>query len=193
MMVFCHHIYEYKKGLRNLVLHTLPAAARPDVERKLTSCGIDYLIHPLGEKRINVFFGAEDCVEIVRCIGKPCLSDYSPEEDFMLGIMLGYDRLRQCERYLERRERGQFAARGTVLVFERAGEGTMFVDTQEIGNTSGRSDRNSYEDVTPEEEGHHSCGGQGCTGCLTGNPCPACIALQARMNGTKALAKAVSE
>ena len=25
------------------------------------------------------------------------------EEDFILGIMLGYDRLRQCERYLKRK------------------------------------------------------------------------------------------
>lgn len=121
MTVFCHHIYEYKKGLRNLVLHTLPAAARPDVERKLMNCGIDYLIHPLGEKRINVFFGAEDCVEIVRRIGKPCLSDYTHEEEFMLGIMLGYDRLRQCERYLQRRKRGQFTDGDSVLVFERTG------------------------------------------------------------------------
>ncbi len=121
MTVFCHHIYEYQKGLRNLVLHTLPAAAQPDVERKLTGLCIAYLVYPLGAKRINVFFGAKDCVEIVRRIGKPCLRDYSHEEDFMLGIMLGYDRLRQCERYLERRERGQFATRDTDLVFEQAG------------------------------------------------------------------------
>jgi hypothetical protein len=69
----------------------------------------------------------------------------------------------------------------------------MFVDTQEIENSSGRSVQNSYEDVTPEKEGHHGCGGQACTGCLTGNPCPACIARQSRMNGTLQLAKAVNE
>jgi hypothetical protein len=119
MTVFCHHIYEYQKGLRNLVLHTLPAEARSETERKLKRLGLAYLVYPLGEKRFNVFFGAEDCVEIVRRIGKPCLSDYTHEEDFILGIMLGYDRLRQCKRYLERHEREQ-AADG-VLVFERAG------------------------------------------------------------------------
>lgn len=107
MTVFCHHIYEYKKGLRNLVLHTLPLSARTDVERKLTECGIDYLIYPLGETRINVFFGARDCVEVVRRIGKPRLSEYSLEEDFMLGIMLGYDRLRQCERFLQRQTKSR--------------------------------------------------------------------------------------
>lgn len=69
----------------------------------------------------------------------------------------------------------------------------MSVDTQEIKNTSERSDRNSHEDVMPEEEGHHGCGGQACTGCLTGNPCPACIARQARINRTMQLTNAVNE
>jgi hypothetical protein len=100
MSVFCHHIYEYKKGLRNLVLHTLSMAVRPDVEQKLGDCDIDYLIYPLGENRINIFFGAPDCVKVVRAIGKPSLTDYTPEEDFILGTMLGYDRLLQCRRYL---------------------------------------------------------------------------------------------
>ncbi|MBN2063189.1 MAG: DUF2023 family protein, partial [Sedimentisphaerales bacterium] len=32
--------------------------------------------------------------------GKPKLSDFTPEEDYILGIMLGYDRLKQCQRYV---------------------------------------------------------------------------------------------
>ncbi|RLD17868.1 MAG: DUF2023 domain-containing protein, partial [Caldiserica bacterium] len=28
------------------------------------------------------------------------LSNLTEEEDFILGIMLGYDRLKQCERYM---------------------------------------------------------------------------------------------
>jgi len=39
----------------------------------------------------------------------------------MLGIMLGYDRLRQCKRYLERRARGQAADENAMFVLERAG------------------------------------------------------------------------
>lgn len=34
-------------------------------------------------------------------IGDKHLSDYTPEEDFILGTMLGYDRVQQCDRYLK--------------------------------------------------------------------------------------------
>jgi hypothetical protein len=37
---------------------------------------------------------------VIRLIGKLDLSHYSPEEDFMLGIMLGYGRRQQCARYV---------------------------------------------------------------------------------------------
>lgn len=122
MTVLCHHIYEYQKGVRNLVLHTLPASDRQDAERKLESKGIAYLVYPLGKTRINVFFGDGQCVEVVRRIGKTRLYDYTPEEDFMLGIMLGYDRLRQCKRYLERSRLRKSPAKGlAILEKEKAG------------------------------------------------------------------------
>ncbi len=100
MTVFQHHIYEYRKGLRNLVLHTMPASQLKDIEDCLCRKGIDFVAYPLGATRVNVFFGAGDCVEVIRRIGKPSLSEYSPEEDFILGTMLGYDKLQQCRRYL---------------------------------------------------------------------------------------------
>ncbi|AQQ09848.1 hypothetical protein L21SP3_01667 [Sedimentisphaera cyanobacteriorum] len=100
MEVFLHHFYEYKKGLRNLVLHTCYRDIGYGIICKLEHHNIEYLIYPLGKKRINVFFGNTDCLEIVRRIGKLCLSRYTAEEDFILGIMLGYDRCQQCERYL---------------------------------------------------------------------------------------------
>jgi hypothetical protein len=102
MRVFLHHIYEYKKGLRNLVLFTGAADCRPFMEAKLRKCGIDYLVCPLGRNRVNVFFGNAACVDVVRRIGCENLSGLSPEHDFMLGIMLGYDRIQQCDRYLQR-------------------------------------------------------------------------------------------
>ncbi len=112
MNVFCHHVYEYRKGLRNLVLHTLPGRHRADLEAKLAAKGIDYVIHELGNGNINVFFGADACVDVVRAIGKTDLSVYTPEEDFILGTMLGYGRLQQCDRYIRRRqgEAGRAAA-----------------------------------------------------------------------------------
>ncbi len=101
MKVFYHHIYEYRKGLRNLILHTTSLRYEGRVREKLDKMNIDYEIYHLKNGNINVFFGAEACVEVIRTIGKPCLNDYTPEEDFILGTMLGYDRLIQCSRYLE--------------------------------------------------------------------------------------------
>ena len=103
MKVFYHHVYEYRKGLRNLVLHTVDAKYQPFIEERLFQAGITYEIYRL-RKNINVFFGNEKCVEVIRRIGKSNLSDYTPEEDFILGTMLGYDRLGQCERYLHQSE-----------------------------------------------------------------------------------------
>jgi prepilin-type N-terminal cleavage/methylation domain-containing protein len=110
LKVFSHHVYEYRKGLRNLVLHTTRAEHRPQVEARLAKHEIDYVVYALGNERINIFFGAFECVEVVRRIGKPRLADYTPEEDFMLGTMLGYDRLAQCRRYLIQHERRQAPA-----------------------------------------------------------------------------------
>lgn len=98
--VFHHHLYEYEKGLRRLILHTTGRDALPVMTEKLERSGVAYEVSPLGMRRANIFFGDEACVEIVRTIGKPSLTEYTPEEDFILGIMLGYCRRQQCDRYL---------------------------------------------------------------------------------------------
>lgn len=100
MKVLCHHIYEYKKGLRNLVLHTMNSSDLKKAEEKLIQYNISYFVQYVTPLKVNVFFGREQCVEIVRSFNKKSLSDYTPEEDFILGIMLGYDRLIQCDRYI---------------------------------------------------------------------------------------------
>jgi len=107
MEIFRHHIYEFKKGLRSLILHTAPASDVPEIERTLTGQKIAYRIVPLRNGHVNVFFGSADCIEVLRIIGDKSLSDYTKEEDFILGIMLGYGRLEECRRYimLSRRER----------------------------------------------------------------------------------------
>ena len=107
MQVFVHHLYEYKKGLRNLILHTTKAEHEEAIVAKLEKNQIDYLIQYLGDKKINVFFGARDCVKVMsNFIHKP-LTNLTAEEDFILGIMLGYDRLKQCERYLKRKDQNR--------------------------------------------------------------------------------------
>lgn len=105
MDVLCHHIYEYNKGLRNLVLHTAPFADSKNIEKKLRTEGIPYLLCENGNNKINVFFGSRTCIEILKGFDIGSLSELSDEQDFMLGIMLGYARLMQCDRYLRRKRR----------------------------------------------------------------------------------------
>ena len=102
MKVLNHHIYEYKKGLRNLVLHTMPSIHRKEVENRLQSNQISYIIQDVTKEKINIFFGADECIAVIEQFGDIKLYDYTPEQDFILGIMLGYSRLQQCNRYLIR-------------------------------------------------------------------------------------------
>ncbi len=99
-----HLIYEFQKGIRRLVLCTLcPMCARLVTER-LERQGIGYLMQTAGRRNINLFFGEESCLAAVgQFIHKP-LNQLTPEEDFMLGALLGYDLSRQCQRYCSRKQ-----------------------------------------------------------------------------------------
>lgn len=66
---------------------------------------IPYLILENGERLINVFFGDRNCIEAVKHFGDKKLNRYTDEEDFILGIMLGYDMVAQCERYIRRNKK----------------------------------------------------------------------------------------
>ena len=106
MDVLTHHIQEYKKGLRTLVLHTARASNRTAIEKRLNWAMIDYHIQEVNEKKINVFFGDSICIEVIKQMNFTSLSSLTDEEDFILGTMLGYDRVKQCERYLKRKYSG---------------------------------------------------------------------------------------
>jgi hypothetical protein len=102
LQVFHHHIYEYKKGLRSLILYTGRSEDREKIETRLAHEGIAWLVREVTEEKINVFFGAPVCIQVIKSFGPKSLTEFTGEEDFMLGIMLGYDKLKQCERYLSR-------------------------------------------------------------------------------------------
>lgn len=102
MAVFVHHCYELQRGLRNLCLHTAPSAHRQAIMNRLEHFGLAYHIVDVSESRINVFFGQAPHIAVVRCFADRPLNLLSPEEDFILGTMLGYDGTQQCERYLKR-------------------------------------------------------------------------------------------
>ena len=99
MQVFLHHIYEYQKGLRNLILHTLSKSFETQAIERLEKLKIPYFIQHVSDSKINLFFGNKNCVDIIRLFGNKPLNEYSPEEDFILGIMLGYGMIPQCARY----------------------------------------------------------------------------------------------
>lgn len=101
LKVFCHHIYEYKKGIRNLILTTEKSIYRESIEERLTHEKIDYVVQEVTSDKINIYFGAKDCVDVIRTFTNKKLNELTPEQDYILGIMLGYDRLKQCGRYLK--------------------------------------------------------------------------------------------
>jgi hypothetical protein len=100
MQVFHHHIYEFRKGVRDMVLCTLPADREEAVKQKLEKNGICYMVQKLKNGNINVFFGKKECLVVAErlCLNKP-LNELTPEEDFMLGVLLGYSVSEQCRRY----------------------------------------------------------------------------------------------
>lgn len=102
MQILLHHIYEINKGLRNLVLHTMNSQEKEKAEKALRRRGIDYFIQDGDNGKITIFFGQQECVKIIKSFGNIPLSTFSVEQDFMLGVMLGYDRMQQCERYIKK-------------------------------------------------------------------------------------------
>lgn len=100
MRVFYHLIYEYKKGVRDMMLYTLPSSSEKEVITRLENNAISYMIQKLDNGNINVFFGKKECLTVANkiCKNRP-LNRLNPEEDFILGILLGYSIHEQCCRY----------------------------------------------------------------------------------------------
>ena len=65
--------------------------------QRLEKSGLEYEICPINAHRLNLF------INIVRLICNRPLNLLTPEEDFILGTMLGYDVCQQCERYNHRK------------------------------------------------------------------------------------------
>lgn len=98
-----HHIYEYQKGVRNMVLHTMSAIGRIAAEDILARRGICFYTDIVSENKINIFFGNKECIDVIRSFGGKKLGSLSPEEDFIVGVLLGYNPCTQCERFIKRK------------------------------------------------------------------------------------------
>ena len=102
MRVFANHIYEYKKGVRRMVLFTVNNRYVDEAVRRLLYENNTFELQEVGNGRTNVFFGRQECIEVIRRMITRPLQQLSPEEDFILGTLLGYDICVQCERFCKR-------------------------------------------------------------------------------------------
>ncbi|PWC56193.1 DUF2023 family protein [Azospirillum sp. TSO22-1] len=109
MHVLGHHLYEYDKGVRQMVLMTTSARDVDLVTRRLTERCVDYYVQAVSASKFNVFFGRPAWIETVRNVVRKPLNQLSAEEDFMLGILLGYDKEKQCLRFLSMTKAGRRA------------------------------------------------------------------------------------
>lgn len=103
MKVLMNHIYEYKKGVRQMVLFTFNKKYEQFAITRLEHQRIRYFIQPVGNDRLNLYFGKPECLEAIRNIVSRPLNKLTPEEDFILGALLGYDICAQCKRYCKRK------------------------------------------------------------------------------------------
>ena len=92
--IFLNHIYEFKKGIRNMVLYTMSKEHEDFAVRRLKK---------ISTNKINLFFGKPECMEAMRHIITRPLNQLTAEEDFILGTMLGYDLCQQCKRYCNKK------------------------------------------------------------------------------------------
>ena len=104
MKVLSNHIYEYNKGVRNLILYTINIRYAEEAIRRLEKQNISYIMQDVSKTNVNLYFGRPECLEAIsKFVNRP-LNKLTPEEDFILGALLGYDICRQCERFCERKD-----------------------------------------------------------------------------------------
>lgn len=97
-------MYELNKGLRSLALLTTTTENFEIIKDRLERCGYEYILENLKSGYVNIFFGTAECIDVLRKFRKSSLREFSPEEDFILGVLLGYNVQQQCERYIDRKK-----------------------------------------------------------------------------------------
>ena len=102
LAVFFHMIYELNKGLRNLALFTTELENLPIIKERLKQHKYKIIVEQLSDDNINIFFGNNTAINVLKKFGHTSLKEYTPEEDFILGILLGYSTVEQCNRYVKK-------------------------------------------------------------------------------------------
>lgn len=101
--VFFHMMYELNKGLRSLALLTTTVENFEIIKDRLERCHYSYILENLKSGYVNIFFGTDECIEVLKRFKKSSLKEFTPEEDFILGVLLGYNVEQQCKRYINRK------------------------------------------------------------------------------------------
>ncbi len=72
MRVLMNHIYEYKKGVRRMILFTCNRRFEQQACHRLGRQSIDYVVQPAGKENVNVYFGRRECLDAM--MPSVCLS-----------------------------------------------------------------------------------------------------------------------
>lgn len=102
LKLFMHQIYEFRKGVRQLVLCTMCTDCARIMRDGLDDLNIHYLEQPVSANKVNLYFGNKVCLDVVKTFIHKSMNALTPAEDFMLGTMLGYDLTAQCVRFSKR-------------------------------------------------------------------------------------------
>ena len=79
MKVLMNHIYEYKKGVRQMVLYTCNKKYESFATLRLEHQNIPYIIQPVGRDRMNLFFGRQECLDAIQLMITKPLNQLTPE------------------------------------------------------------------------------------------------------------------
>ena len=66
LQVFLNYVYEYKKGVRNMVLCTLNRRYLAAAVARLDDQGICHFEQSANENNVNLYFGKPECIAAVR-------------------------------------------------------------------------------------------------------------------------------
>ena len=86
-----------------MILFTVNDRYVGEAVKRLKAEDIDFELQEVGNGRTNVFFGRSECIEVVRRMITRPLQQLSPEEDFILGALLGYDIDRKSGRHAHKK------------------------------------------------------------------------------------------
>lgn len=76
LKVLMNHIYEYKKGVRRMILFTMNKRYEQFAIQRLERQNIPYVLQPAGKNTLNLYFGKKECLDAIRLIATRPLNEF---------------------------------------------------------------------------------------------------------------------